>query len=277
TTLVCVAALALGIGANAAMFSVAEAFLLHPVPFDNSDRIVALINSRPLDGIDSNAVAPASYFEWRAQAHSFESMGAYVWDSMNLTGDQKPEKIQAFEISANFFEVLGVAPKLGRTFLSEEEQVGKDQVIILSYGLWERRYASDPNVLGKKLKVDGKTYEIIGVMGKGFDYPKPAEAWVPLALDLQHRAIRDARYLWVLARLKPQVSVAQAAAEMRTISAQEAQAYPDAYNGWNLRVVTISHFATDDLTRQYTFLLLGAVGFVLLIACADVANVQFAR
>src|SRR5580692_1744839 len=277
TTLVCVAALALGIGVNAAMFSVAEAFLLHPVPFENSDRIVALVDSRPSQGIDTNSVSPVTYLEWKAQAHSFDEMGAYVWDSINLTGDREAEKVQGFAVSANLFDVLGVHPLMGRTFLPEEEQVGKDQVIILSYGLWERRYASDPHILGKKLKVDGKTFEIVGVMGKGFDYPKPAEAWVPLSLDAEHRAIRDARYLWVLARLEPRVSVVEAAAEMRTITARQAETYPDAYKGWKLRVLTIANFATNDLTRQYTFLLLGAVGFVLLIACADVANVQFAR
>ncbi len=277
TTLVCVVALALGIGANAAMFSVAEAFLLHPVPFDNSDRIVALVDSRPGQGITTNSVSPATYFEWRSQAHSFEQMGAYSWDAVNLTGDNKPEKIQAFAVTANFFDVLEVHPQLGRSFLPEEEQVGKDQEIILSYGLWERRYASDPNILGKKLKVDGKSFEIVGVMAKGFDYPKPAEAWVPMSFDVKSRAARDVRHLWVLARLKPDVSVPQATAEMSTIAARQASAYPDAYKGWSLRVMTLPHFATDDLTRQFTFLLLGAVGFVLLIACADVANVQFAR
>ncbi|HEY6388908.1 MAG TPA: ABC transporter permease [Candidatus Acidoferrum sp.] len=277
TTLVCIAALALGIGANAAMFSVAEAFLLHPVPFDSSDRIVALVDSRPSQGIDTNSVAPVTYLEWKKQAHSFDEMGAYVWNSINLTGDREAEKVQGFAISANLFDVLGVHPLMGRTFLPEEEQVGKDQVIILSYGLWERRYASNPHILGKKVKVDGKTFDIVGVMPKGFDFPKPAEAWVPLSFNAQQRTIRDARYLWVLAHLKPQVSVVQAAAEMRTIATRQAEAYPDAYKGWQLRVLTIPHFATNDLTRQFTFLLLGAVGFVLLIACADVANVQFAR
>jgi putative ABC transport system permease protein len=277
TTLVCVAALALGIGANAAMFSVAEAFLLHPVPFENSDRIVALVDSRPSKGIDTNSVAPITYLEWKAQAHSFDEMGAYVWDSINLTGDREAEKVQGFAVSANLFDVLGVHPLMGRTFLPEEEQVGKDQVIILSYGLWERRYASDPLILGKKLKVDGKTFEIVGVMRKGFDYPKPAEAWVPLSFNAEQRTIRDSRYLWVLAHLKPRVPFVQAVAEMRTIATQQAEAYPDVYKGWTLRVLTIPNFATDDLTRQFTLLLLGAVGFVLLIACADVANVQFAR
>jgi putative ABC transport system permease protein len=277
TTLVCIAALALGIGANTAMFSVSEAFLLHPVPFENADRFVALVDSRPGQNVDMNAIAPATYFEWRDQARSFEQMGAYHWASINLTGDREPEKVQAFAVSTNFFDMLRVRPKLGRAFLPEEEHSGKDQEIILSYGLWERRYASDPNILGKKLKIDGKTFEIVGVMGKGFDYPKPAEAWVPLSFDVTSRAARDVRYLWVLAQLKPQVSLAQAAAEMRTITAHQVEAFPDAYKGWSLRVMAIGDFSTGDLTRQYTFLLLGAVAFVLLIACADVANVQFAR
>ena len=277
TTLVCVAALALGIGANAAMFSVAEAFLLRPVPFDNAGRFVALVDARPGQNIDMNSVAPVTYFEWREQAHSFEEMGAYRWDALNLTGTGQPEKVQGFEITANFFDLLGVHPRMGRTFLPEEEQRGKDQEIILSTGLWERRFASDPDILGKSVKVFGKTYTIVGVMAKGFDYPKPAEAWVPLSFDVKERAVRDQRQLWVMARMKPGVTFPQASAEMHTITARQAQAFPDAYNGWNLHAMPLSQFATGDLTRQFTFLLLGAVGFVLLIACADVANVQFAR
>lgn len=277
TTLVCVVALALGIGANTAMFSLAEAFLLHPVPFENADRFVALVDARPGQNIDLNSVAPATFFEWKSQAHSFARMGAYRWDALNLTGYGEPEKVQGFEVTANFFDMLGVHPKIGRTFLPEEEQRGKDQEIVLSYGLWERRYASDPNILGKKVKVYGKTFVIVGVMSKGFDYPKPAEAWVPLSFDVNSRAVRDARNLWVLARLKPGATVAQATAEMDTITARQAGAFPDVYKGWHLRVMPISEYAAGDLTRQFTFLLLGAVGFVLLIACADVANVQFAR
>jgi len=277
TTLVCVAALALGIGANAAMFSLAEAFLLRPVPFDNADRFVALVDARPGQNIDMNSVAPATYFEWKDQARSFEQMAAYQWNALNLTGEGQPEKVQGFEVTANFFDMLGVQPRMGRTFSPEEEQRGKDQEIILSYGLWQRRYASDPNILGKTIKVYGKTFTIIGVMAKGFDYPKPAEAWVPLSFDVKERAVRDQRQLWVLARLKPGVTFTQAAAEMHTITSRQAEAFPDLYKGWNLRAMPLSIFAVGDLTRQFTFLLLGAVGFVLLIACADVANVQFAR
>ena len=277
TTLVCVAALALGIGANAAMFSVAEAFLLHPVPFEHADRVAVLLEARPEQNVDLNGVAPATYFEWKDQARSFDKMGAYIWNSINLTGDREPEKVQAFSVTANFFDVLDVHPRLGRTFLPEEEQPGKDQEIILSYGLWERRYGSDANILGKTVKVSGKTFTVIGVMNKGFDFPKPAEAWVPLNFSPKSRAVRDVRYVWLMARLKDGVSLGQATAELQTIRTRQASAFPDAYKGWNLRVLTLPRYATSDITRQFMFMLLGAVGFVLLIACADVANVQFAR
>jgi putative ABC transport system permease protein len=276
-TLVCATALALGIGANTAMFSVAEAFLLHSVPFENPDRILAMVDVRPQQNIDRNAVAPATYLDWKAQAKSFEEMGAYAWKEVNLTGNREPEKVQAFDVTADFFGLLGVQPKMGRTFLPEEEQPGKDQEIILSYGLWERRYASDPNILNKIVKVDGKSFTIVGVMNKGFDFPMPAEAWVPMALTVKQQSERNSRYIWVLGKLKPDASIKQATAEMSAIAQRETDAYPDAYKGWQLRVMPVREFATSDLTRQYTLLLMGAVGFVLLIACADVANVQFAR
>jgi putative ABC transport system permease protein len=276
-TVVCAVALALGIGANTAMFSVAEAFLLHPVPFENTERIVALVDSRPEQTIDRNAVAPATYLEWKKQAHSFEQVGGFSWNEVNLTGDREPEKIHGFEVTSNFFGLVGVPPKMGRVFLPEEEQQGKEQEIILSYGLWERRFASDSKILGKTVKVDGKSYTVVGVMDKGFNFPQPAEAWMPMALDLKQQSQRDERFVWVLGRLKPGVTVAQAAAEMSTITQRQANTYPDDYKGWQLRVMPIREYATSDLTRQYTLLLMGAVGFVLLIACADVANVQFAR
>jgi putative ABC transport system permease protein len=276
-TLVCAAALALGVGANTAMFSLAEAFLLHSVPFENADRIVAMVEVRPQQNIDRNPVAPATYLDWRTQAKSFEQMGAYEWGEVNLTGNREPEKVQGLDVTANFFELLGVQPKMGRTFLPEEEQPGKDQEIILSYGLWERRYASDPNILNKIVKVDGKSFTIIGVMDKGFDFPMPAEAWMPLALTVKQRSERNSRYIWVLGKLKPDTSVKQVAAEMNGLVQRESEVYPDSHKGWQLRVLPVREFATSVLTRQYTLLMMGAVGFVLLIACADVANVQFAR
>jgi putative ABC transport system permease protein len=279
---VCVVALALGIGANAAMFSLAEAFLLHPVPFENGNRMVALVDAHTDEsGVgfanDQSPVAPATYFDWKKEAHSFDRITAYAWGEMNLTGDREPQKVQAFHVSANFFETIGVRPMMGRTFLPEEEEAGKEQEIILGHALWEQRYASDPSILGKDVKVDGKSFTVIGVMAKGFDYPMPAEAWTPLAFDVKERLRRDGRWLFVLGRLAPGVSFKQATAEMRAISQRQAETYPDTNRGFQLHPMELRQFVTGNLTRQYTFLLMGAVSFVLLIACANVANVQFAR
>lgn len=284
-TLICVVALALGIGANAAMFSLAEAFLLHPVPFENADRIVALVDSRLQDpdrgagfgSQDWNPVAPATFLDWKKEVRSFDALTAYAWDEVNLTGDREPQKVQSFQVSANFFQTLGVQPLMGRTFLAEEEEPGKDQELILGHALWEQRYASDPNIVGKNVKVDGKTFTIVGVMSKGFDFPMPAEAWRPLSLDVQERLRRDNRWLWPLGRLKPGASFSEGVAEMQAIAQRHAEAYPDTNKGWMLQPMLLRQFITGTLTRQYTLLLMGAVAFVLLIACADVANVQFAR
>ena len=276
-TLVSILAFAVGIGVNTAMFSLAEAFLLHPAPFENANRVVVLVDSRPHQNIDMNAIAPATYFNWRKEVRSFDRLGAFAWDEINLTGDGHPQKVQAFRISADLFEVLGVQPQLGRGFLSEEEQPGKDQEIILGHALWEQHYASDDHILGKNVKVDGKSFTVVGVMAKGFDFPLPAEAWIPLAIDAKERERRDNRWLWVVGRLKPGISFPEASAEMQAIAQREAETYPDTDKGWELRPMTLPEFMTGDITQEYTKLLMGAVAFVLLIACADVANVQFAR
>jgi len=277
TTAVCVVALALGIGANTAMFSVAEAFLLHPAPFENADRIVALVEARPEQNIDMNGVSPATYLDWRKEAQSFDRVGAYAWHEVSLTGEGNSQKIQGFHITANFFQMLGVQPLLGREFTPDEEVPGKDQEIILGYALWNQRYAADPSIVGKNIKVDGKSYTVAGVMGKGFDFPMPAEAWLPLSIETKDRERRDQRWLWVLGRMKPGVTFNQASAEMQAIKQREAEAYPDTDKGWELHAMPLPRFMTGTLTLQYTLLLMGAVAFVLLIACADVANVQFAR
>ena len=276
-SLVCAIALALGIGANTAIFSMAEAFLLHPVPLDNVDRMVALYNAQPHSAVEKLGVAPATFLEWRAQTKTLQQIAAYSWDGVNFTGEGVPQKVQDYLITTNFFSTLGVQPALGRDFLPEEGQPGKNQALILSYGLWERRYASDPHILGKTVKVDGKAFTVVGVMAKGFDFPLSAEAWLPMGFDPKRSADREERSLWVVGRLQPNATVEQARAEMLTIAHQQAEAFPDAYKGWVVRLDTLGEFATGDLTRQYILLLLGAVAFVLLIACANVANVQFAR
>lgn len=277
TTSACVLALALGIGANTAIFSLAEAFLLHPAPFEGADKIVALVEARPQENVNMNGDSPASFLSWRKQSQSFQDMGAYAWDEINLTGNGNPQKVQAFDVTGNFFSLLGVRPQLGRGFTPGELPSGKTPEIVLGHALWEQRYAADPNIVGKNVKVDGKDYAVVGVMGKGFDFPMPAEAWLPLYIQTKDRERRDSRWLWILGRLKPGVSFESASTEMRGIQQREAEAYPDTDKGWVLNPMPLPQFMTGTLTRQYTFLLMGAVAFVLLIACADVANVQFAR
>jgi len=276
-TLVSVVALALGIGANTAIFSVAEGFLIHPVPIPNSDRLVAVSNSRPRQQIELSGVAPASYFDWLGHVESLDELAAYEWDEINLTGDSAPQKVQAFAVTSNFFHLVDVYPVQGRAFLPEEEVPGKEHEIILSNGLWERTYGSDPNILNKQVKVDGLAFTVVGVMRKGFDFPLPAEAWVPLALTTAQRQVRDNRPLHVFGHLRPGANLKQASAELQTIFQQEAASYPDAYKGWELDVRSLAEFVVGDLNRQYTLLFLGAVGFVLLIACLNIANIQFAR
>jgi putative ABC transport system permease protein len=276
-TLVSMVALALGIGANTAVFSVAEGFLIHPVPLPHSDRLVAVSNSRPHEHIEMSGVAPATYCEWVAAAKSLDEMGAYAWDEINLTGGSAAQKVQAFAVTANFFHLIEVYPVKGRAFLPEEEQPGQEHEIVLSDGLWERTYGSDPNILGKQVKVDGLAFTVVGVMGKGFDFPLPAEAWVPLVLTTADRQVRDNRNLRVFGHLRPGSKLSQVSAEMQTIFKQQSAAYPDAYKGWEVDVRSLAEYIVGDLNRQYTLLFLGAVAFVLLIACLNIANMQFAR
>src|ERR1700722_12347485 len=277
-SLVCIIALALGIGANAAIFSMAEAFLLHPVPFENADRYVALLDKHTqsegggFGAVDYVPIAPATYFDWKKQAKSFDRITAYSWDEVNLTGDNEPQKIQAMHVAANFFETIAVPPAMGRAFLPEEEETGKEQEIILGHALWEQRFASDPQILGKNIKVDGKSFTVVGVMKKGFDYPTPPQAWLPLSFTTKDRGRRDNRWLLPIGRLAPGVSFEQGSSEMRAISQQQADAYPDTNRGFRIAPTLLRNYVTSDLTQQYMMLLLAAVGFVLLIACANVAN-----
>jgi putative ABC transport system permease protein len=282
-SLVCIIALALGIGANAAIFSMAEAFLLHPVPFENADRYIALLdkhaqgNGTGFPDVDFVPIAPATYFDYQKQAKSFDRITAYSWDEVNLTGGNEPQKIQAFHVAANFFDTINVPLAMGRAFLPDEEEAGKEQEIILGHALWEQRYASDPSILGKNIKVDGKSFTVVGVTKKGFVYPMPAEAWLPMSFTTKDRGRRDNRWLFPIGRLAPGISFEQASAEMLGISQQQADAYPDTNRGFRIAPTLLRNYMTSSLTKQYMILLLGAVGFVLLIACANVANVQFAR
>ena len=270
-------ALALGIGANTAVYSAAIAFLRKPVSFPYSDRLVLPLNMAPEQTVGWSQVSPADYIDWKNQSHSFEEFAVWHWYDANLTGKGDPEKLPGAYVSANFFETLGVTPAMGRTFLPEEEQPGHNREVILSYGLWQRRFGSDPNILGKTIELDGAMHDIVGVMGKDFDFPVTLEIWRPLALTPGEQTLRSQHYVMPIGRLKPGVSPREAAAEIETIEARLRRLYPQTETGWSVKVWPIAVFVAGDLSIEYCRLLIGAVLFVLMIACANVANLLFAR
>ena len=276
-TVAAVIALALGIGATTSIFSVADAFLLKPLPYLDASRLVMLLEVSPKQDNDWNNVAPGNFIDWHSQSTSFDGMSAIEWADVNLTGEGDPQKVQGFLASASFFDTLEVQPVMGRGFLPEEEQPGKDRVTVLSHGLWDRRFGSDPAILGKQVQLDGKSFTVVGVMAKDFDFPMTAELWMPLAMEAKEKTLRTVHSLQILARLKPGVQISQARAEMQTITRRLEDAYPESNKGWGVRVMSIGEFVSGQLTRQYTLMLLVAVMFVLLIACANVANLQYAR
>ena len=276
-TAVAVLALALGIGANTAIFSVADAFLLKPVALPNLENLVVLMERAPHQTANWTRVSPANYLDWQRQSRSFAALSPYEWDDANLTGTGEPERIMIASAAPNFFAVLGAKPMLGRVFLPQDERSSQNQTVVLSYGLWQRRYGADRTIVGQTIKLDGLSRTVVGVMDKKFNFPVSIEMWVPWTMDPQESQVRGRHYLEVLARLNPGVSIRQASAEMTTISRRMAQQYPETNRGWDAQVIPIKYFVTGDLTYRYTLMLMAAVGFVLLIACANVANLQFAR
>ncbi|MGH9790020.1 MAG: ABC transporter permease [Candidatus Acidiferrales bacterium] len=269
--------LGLGIGANTAIFSVADAFLNKPGNVPDAEGRVMVLERRPGES-EWSSVAPANFDDWKQQSQTIESWGAAVWYTANISSDAAtPEQVQGFQADDGFFAALGAKPLLGRTFFVEEMVDGRDQVVILSHGLWQRRFGGDTRIVGSTAKVEGRVHTIIGVMPKEFDFPASAELWMPLVIAPEHRKSRTRHMLHVVGRMKPGVTEADVRAEMQTIARRLAEAYPDSNRGWGVRVMSIRDYINGDLTRQYTMLLLGAVGFVLLIACANVANLQLAR
>jgi putative ABC transport system permease protein len=276
-TALAVLALALGIGANTAIFSVAIAILQKPVSFPYLDRLVAVSVVSPQASYEFQGVSPADYFEWKRQSQSFESMTAMQGVELNLTGKGDPGKIHGSRIPANFFDVLSIQPVMGRGFLTEEEQPGREQEVILRNGFWQRRFGSDPNVIGQTISLNGQSYTVVGVMGPDLNFPAQSQVFLPLALDDATKAIRTDRLLEAIARLKPGVSVRDAQAEMFTIAGRLQQQFPDAERGWSVRVVPMTVWVSGELAGQYSRMLIGAAILVLLIACANVANLLFAR
>jgi len=275
-TAVAALALALGIGANTAIFSVVNALLLRPLPFEHLDRIVRLWEKVPSQGMERNEASVANYLDWRGQQSVFEHLGLYRWWSVNLTGVDAPERVQGFLISANLFDVLGVKPALGRGFLPEEEQPGRDRVAILSHGFWQRRFGSDPQLVGKTISLNGITRTVVGVMAPEYNYPPGGEVWAPFAITPEQARNRSNHSYLAVARLKPGVSQAQAQADLDAIAKRLEQQYPQTNTGRGVGVFPLLD-ETVHFYKPALLVMLAAVGFVLLIACANVANLMLAR
>ena len=276
-TAVVVLVLALGIGANTAFFSVMNAVLLRALPYPDPDRLVMVWEDVSALGFPRNTPAPANYLDWKVQSTVFEKMAAYDHQSSNLTGRGEPERIDGERVSADLFSLLGVAPALGRAFLPEEDRAGAPSVAVLSDGLWRRRFGADPDLVGRTISLDSRPVLVVGVMPRGFHFPsRKSEIWVPLAMDQEESANRGGHYLEVVARLAPGASLSQAQAEMEAIAARLQKDYPRTNTNVGAVVVPLHEELVGE-SRPALLVLLGAVGFVLLIACANVANLLLAR
>jgi putative ABC transport system permease protein len=275
-TLVAVMALALGIGANSAIFCSIHAMLVAPLPFPQLDRIAVAWQTLPQQETTRNAISPADFLDWRVQTKAFEKLAAYRNITLNLTGVDDPEHLRAYAVSRDYFPLLGVQPQLGRLFTADDFRAGQDRGVVLSHGFWQRRLASDPYCAGKKIFLNGAEYSIAGVVPEDYDFPLGADAWVPLAMTPRQERERENRSLAVLGSLAPGVSLSQAQSEMGTIAGRLARQFPLTNAG---RGASLSLLRDTDMevTRQFIRVLMAAALFVLLLACANVANMQLAR
>jgi putative ABC transport system permease protein len=284
-TMVAVVVLALGIGANTAIFSVVNAVLLRPLPFQDSDRLVQVWHVPPpksFPGMTRFSVSPANYLDWEKQSHAFESMAIYGYSNYSLAGSGDPESVTGISVSPEFFSILRIHPILGRVFLPEENQTGRGRVAVLSQSFWQTHFASDPDIVGRTILLDSLTYSVVGVIPTRTAFPTSSDPkaqpqlWTPLAWTDAERAIRGNHNYLVIARLSPGADVKQAGAEMSTISSRLEQQYPEDDKGWGATVVPLREQLVGDV-RPALMVLLGAVGFVLLIACANVANLVLVK
>jgi predicted permease len=276
-TIFAIAVLALGIAANTSIFSLANAVLLRALPYANSDRLVMVWEDATFYGFPEDTPSPGNYNAWNTQNHSFDGMAAMRDIAPNLTGDGEPERLSGKRVTANFFSVLGVRPFMGSDFIPQEDQTGANRVAIVSYGMWLTRFGGDPQIVGKQIILDNTNYVVKGVMPRGFQFEeRDDEIWAPLAMSAETLQNRDNHYLEVVGRLKAGATLAQANADLGTIAAQLQKQFP----GTNAHVGAYAASLRDHLIgklRQAILLLMTAVVFVLLIACANVANLLLSR
>jgi predicted permease len=270
--------LALGIAANTAIFSVADTVLLRPLPYRDAGRLVMLWEDASAFGFPRDTPAPGNFADWKSRNQVFEDMAALTFrNAFNLTGEGNPEELRGRGATTNLFSLLGVSPALGRGFRPEDDVPGAPHVVILSHGLWMRRFGADAGIVGKEISLDGEKYAVIGVMPRGFQFPsRDEELWVPAQFTKEELANHGSHYLEVVARLKPGTALRTANADLAAIAARLAEEHPDS----NAKVGAFAVSLRDELSgdiRPALIVLLGAVGFVLLIACANVANLLLSR
>ncbi len=276
-TFVVILALALGIGANSAIFSVVNAVLLRPLPYDQSDRLVFLSETSQV--MPEISISYPNFTDWRSQNHVFERIGVYNRSSYNLTGNGEAERLITGQVSADLFSALRVNAAMGRVFTNDEDKPGGPPVVVLSYGLWQRRFGGQSSILNQALTLNGKSYTVIGVMPQGFLYPSRVEMWVPvgqLSGESSWQLRGNHPGLYGVARLKPGVTLAQAQADMGNIAANLEKQYQDSNAGNGVKVQPLLEIFVSDI-RRALWVLFAAVGFVLLIACANIANLLLAR
>jgi len=276
-TAVAVLTLALGIGANSAMFSVVNGLLLFALPFPESDRLIQIWASNQARGWNDASISYPNFLDWKKNNQTFEEMCLHFSTSLNMTGRGEPERIRGLRSSTNLFAVLQRSPAMGRIFMPEEDKPGADPVVIISHGLWQRRYGGDPGILGSTIPLDGLPHIIIGIMPADFWFNHPnTEVWLPHVLTAEGSP-RGSRSYTALGRLKEGVELSQARADMDTIASQLEQEYPDENKGWGIALLSLRRqIADDEMVLMVTTIYLAAL-FVLLIACANVANLLLAR
>ena len=271
---VAVATIALAIGANTAMFSFVNALLLRPLPYPDSDRIVRVLERAPTGGL--NGISTLNYLDWRDQNAVFEYMAVEVGWRITLTGAGDPVPIRGARVSPHYFDIFGAMPALGRTFLSDEDQVGKNHVVLLSHALWEGRFGSDPAIIGRSVLLDGEAYTVIGLLPKGPFDRAVAQIWAPLAFQPSN-ITRDFRWLSASAKLKPGMTLDLARAEMDVIGQRLARAHPNSNKGWGVAVDSLADVLIAPGLHSAVTVLFAATLFVLLIGCANLANLALAR
>jgi putative ABC transport system permease protein len=276
-TAVAIFALALGIGANTALFSMADVVLLRPLQIPNLDRVVNVIGTVPGMRLGTQSMSPGDFADFRERSRTVQHLSAFFDRDVNLTGSGDPQKLLAVHVSTDFFEALQVQPLMGRLFHAAPDYSGLPHVILLSYRIWQAQFGGDTGVTGRTIRLNGEPYEIAGVMGKEFQYPPEADIWIPMVLSPDARADHYAGFMTAAGRLRPGTTVVEATSELDGIAREIARQHPREHEHRGAKAELMSDNISGNAVRPIMTMLMGAVGFVLLLACVNVANLQLAR